>query len=231
VEIYGYGRVSSHDQNEQRQIEAFLAEGIDARHIFIDKVSGKHFNRLQYNLLVGTETSAGLLREGDLLVILSLDRFGRNYSEIKEEWNRITNKIQADIKVLDIPLLNTSIGKTTDDAPSLEKSFIRDLVFQILCYVSEKERENIKQRQKDGIAIAKAHGTKFGRPTVEYPPNWKIEYDRWIKNEISSKEFQKSSDLKPATFYRLLKKYEDDNGIFRVKHQKCNFIMDELEQR
>ncbi len=206
--IYGYGRVSSRDQNEQRQIEAFLAEGINDRHIFIDKMSGKDFNRPQYNLLVGTESSAGLLREGDLLVLLSLDRFGRNYSEIKEEWDRITNKIKADIKVLDIPLLNTTIVNSQDDAPSLEKSFIRDLVFQILCYVSEKERENIK--------------TKYGRPIVEYPSNWKIEYDRWIKNEISSKVFQESTNLKPATFYRLLKKYEDENGIYRVKYQKRN---------
>lgn len=185
-------------------------------------MSGKHFNRPQYNLLVGTETSAGLLREGDLLVLLSLDRFGRNYSEIKEEWDRITNKIKADIKVLDIPLLNTTIGNTQDDAPSLEKSFIRDLVFQILCYVSEKERENIKKRQKEGINTAQAHGTKFGRPAVECPPNWTIEYNRWIKNEINSKVFQENTNLKPATFYRLLKRYEDENGIYRVKYQKRN---------
>ena len=225
--IYGYGRVSSHDQNEQRQIEAFLAEGIDDRHIFIDKMSGKHFNRPQYNLLVGTETSAGLLREGDLLVILSLDRFGRNYSEIKEEWGRITNMIKADIKVLDIPLLNSSIGNSQDDAPSLEKSFIKDLVFQILCYVSEKERENIKRWQKEGIATAQAHGTKFGRPVVEYPSNWKIEYGRWIKNEISSKEFLDSTGLKQATFYRLLKKIEKENDICRVKYQKRNLKINE----
>jgi DNA invertase Pin-like site-specific DNA recombinase len=229
VEIYGYGRVSSHDQNEQRQMEAFLAEGIDDRHIFIDKMSGKHFNRPQYNLLVGTETSAGLLREGDLLVLLSLDRFGRNYSEIKKEWDRITNKIKADIKVLDIPLLNTTIGNSRDDAPLLEKSFIRDLVFQILCYVSEKERENIKRRQKEGIATAQANGTKFGRPAVGYPENWKVEYARWIKNEISSKEFQESTGLKSATFYRLLKKYEDENDICRVKYQKRNFTIAELK--
>lgn len=228
--IYGYGRVSSRDQNEQRQIEAFLAEGINDRHIFIDKMSGKHFNRPQYNLLVGTESSAGLLREGDLLVLLSLDRFGRNYFEIKEEWDRITNRIKADIKVLDIPLLNTTIGNSQDDAPSLEKSFIRDLVFQILCYVSEKERENIKRRQKEGITTAQARGTKFGRPVVEYPPNWKIEYDRWIKNEISSKEIQESTGLKPATFYRLLKKYEDENGIYRLKYQKRNLTINEIKE-
>ena len=231
MEVYGYGRVSSQDQNEQRQIEAFLAEGIDDRHIFIDKVSGKSFNRPQYNLLVGTETSAGLLREGDLLVLLSLDRFGRNYSEIKEEWDRITNKIKADIKVLDIPLLNTSIGSSPDEAPSLEKSFIRDLVFQILCYVSEKERENIKQRQKEGIATAQAQGTKFGRPEVVYPPNWEIEYSRWIKNEINSKEFLESTGLKQATFYRLLKKYESENAIYRVKYQKHNLIISENDNK
>lgn len=227
MEVYGYGRVSSKDQNEQRQVEAFLAEGIDGRHIFIDKVSGKSFNRPQYNLLVGTETSAGLLREGDLLVLLSLDRFGRNYSEIKEEWDRITNKIKADIKVLDIPLLNTRIGNSPDEAPSLEKSFIRDLVFQILCYVSEKERENIKQRQKEGITTAQAQGAKFGRPAVGYPSNWEIEYGRWIKNEINSKEFLESTGLKQATFYRLLKKYENEKDIYRVKFQKRNLIVND----
>lgn len=118
-EEYGYGRVSSQDQNEQRQIDAFLAKGIKERNIFVDKVSGKDFNRPKYNLLVGTEYSAGLLREGDLLVLLSLDCFGRNYTEIKSEWDYITNGIKADIRVFDIPLLNTSIGQDVD--PVLEK--------------------------------------------------------------------------------------------------------------
>lgn len=220
MEVYGYGRVSSQDQNEQRQIDAFLAEGIKERNIFIDKVSGKNFNRPKYNLLIGTENSAGLLREGDLLVLLSLDRFGRNYTEIKGEWDRITNIIKADIRVLDISLLNTSIGQDAD--PMLEKKFVRDLVFQILCYVSEKEKENIRHRQKEGIAVAKAHGRKFGRPAVKYPLNWKTEYDRWIKNEINTKTFLESTGLKQATFYRLLKKYEDENDIYRVKYRNNN---------
>jgi DNA invertase Pin-like site-specific DNA recombinase len=223
MEIYGYGRVSTQDQNEQRQIDAFLAEGISERNIFIDKASGKSFNRPKYNLLIGTEKSAGLLREGDLLVLLSLDRFGRNYMEIKGEWDRITNIIKADIKVLDIPLLNTSIGQ--DVNPVLEKKFVRDLVFQILCYVSEKEKENIRHRQKEGIASAKAQGTKFGRPQVKYPPNWKEEYERWIMNEINTKTFQEITGLKQATFYRLLKKYEDKHSIYRIKRQKRNLIV------
>jgi len=223
--IYGYGRVSTKEQNERRQIDAFLAEGIDERHIFIDKISGKSFERPQYNLLVGTEISAGLLREGDILVLLSLDRFGRNYFEIKEEWNRITNVIKADIKVLDLSLLNTGLEKSSKDTPDLERSFIRDLVFQILCYVSEKERENIKRRQKEGIVAAQAHGKKFGRPAVQYPENWLVEYKRWIKNEISSKNFQENTGLKQATFYRLLNRYEKENRICRVKYRNKNELM------
>lgn len=211
MEIYGYGRVSTKVQNEQRQIAAFLEEGIKERNIFIDKISGKTFKRPNYNLLIGTENSAGLLREGDLLVLLSLDRFGRNYTEIKTEWDRITNQIKADIKVLDIPLLNTSIGQedADPDAPGLEKKFVRDLVFQILCYVSEKEKENIRHRQQEGIAVAKLKGTKFGRPAVPYPPNWDKEYIRWIKKEIKTKALLESTGLKQATFYRLLKRYEE----------------------
>lgn len=213
MEIYGYGRVSAHDQNEQRQLSAFLAEGIKERNIFIDKISGKNFNRPNYNLLIGTDYSAGLLREGDLLVLLSLDRFGRNYTEIKTEWDRITNQIKADIKVLDIPLLNTSIGQGADsDAPVLEKKFVRDLVFQILCYVSEKEKENIRHRQQEGIIVAKLKGTKFGRPAVQYPLNWNQEYIRWKNKEINTKTFLQSTGLKQATFYRLLKKYKIEQG-------------------
>lgn len=210
MEIYGYGRISAQDQNEQRQISTFLTEGIKERNIFIDKISGKNFERPYYKLLIGTDQSAGLLREGDLLVLLSLDRFGRNYTEIKTEWDRITNQIKADIKVLDIPLLNTGIGKDSDlNELVLEKKFVRDLVFQILCYVSEKERENIRSRQQEGIALAKLKGTRFGRPAVQYPSNWEQEYNKWIKKEINTKTFQESTDLKQATFYRLLKNMKD----------------------
>lgn len=213
MEIYGYGRVSTQDQNEQRQISAFLAEGIKERNIFIDKISGKNFNRPNYNLLIGTDQSAGLLREGDLLVLLSLDRFGRNYTEIKTEWDRITNQIKADIKVLDIPLLNTSIGQAADqNDPVLEKKFVRDLVFQILCYVSEKEKENIRHRQQEGIAVAKLKGTKFGRPAIQYPLNWDQDYIRWKNKEINTRAFLESTSLKQATFYRLLKKYKEERG-------------------
>lgn len=223
--IYGYGRVSTKEQSERRQIDAFLTEGIDERHIFIDKISGKSFERPQYNLLVGTEISAGLLREGDILVLLSLDRFGRNYFEIKEEWDRITNIIKADIKVLDLPLLNTGIEKSLKEAPDLERNFIRDLIFQILCYVSEKERENIKRRQKEGIVAAQTHGKKFGRPAVQYPENWITEYKQWIENETSSKKFQENTGLKQATYYRLLNRYEKENGICRVKYQNTNLTV------
>lgn len=137
--------------------------------------------------------------------------------------------IKADIKVLDLPLLNTGIEKLSKVAPDLERSFIRDLIFQILCYVSEKERENIKRRQEEGIVAAQAHGKKFGRPAVQYPENWIEEYKRWIKNEINSKKFQESTGLRQATFYRLLNRYEKENGICRVKYQNTNFTVNELD--
>ena len=147
-EIYGYARVSTTDQNLARQIEQLKQFGIPERNIRCDKVSGKTFNRREYNALVGTPDTAPLLRKGDLLVIVSLDRLGRNYTEIKEQWNYIINDIGADIVVLDMPLLDT---RQTDD--NLDKRFIADLVLQILSYVAQKELENTRRRQKQGLEV------------------------------------------------------------------------------
>ena len=153
---YGYARVSSRDQNPSRQLDAFSKLGLPPERVFCDKASGKNFERPQYRRLVRR------LREGDLVVVKSIDRLGRNYDEIIEEWRRITKVKRADIVVLDMPLLDTRAKP--DDVTG---AFIADLVLQILSYVAQVERENIRQRQAEGIAAAKARGVKFGRPTCK----------------------------------------------------------------
>ena len=182
--IFGYARVSSKEQNEERQLEAFKEFNIDERDIYIDKQSGKDFN---------------ILRENDLLVIKSIDRLGRNYSQIIEEWQDITKNIKADIVVIDMPLLDTRNNK------DLLGNFISDLVLQILSYVAEQERTFIKQRQKEGINVAKNNGVKFGRPKIEKPQNFDIVVNRWKNKEIKSKEAMEILGLKSNTFYNMLK--------------------------
>lgn len=210
--IYGYARVSSTDQNLERQIQALKEFGVPDRNILCDKASGKDFNRKEYNLLVGTETTAHLLREKDLLVITSLDRLGRNYVEIREQWNYILNTIGADIKVLDMPLLDT---RETDG--SLDKRFVADLVLQILSYVSEKERENIKKRQRQGIdvmpvvngkKISLKTGRATGRPPAQFPTEWEKYYLMWRDGKITAKKCIEELGMKRATFYKLVGKYE-----------------------
>ncbi len=201
--VWGYCRVSSVEQNLERQIAAMKEQGIDDRHIRCDKASGKNFNRREWNALVGTEETAPLLREGDLLVVLSLDRLGRNYTEIRQQWQYITTELGADIKVLDMPLLDTS---TTTE--SLDKRFIADLVLQILSYTAEKERFNIHKRQEQGIAVAKEQGVKFGRPAMAYPAEWNKVYDQWKKGDIKAVEAMRMLNLTKPTFYRLVKRYE-----------------------
>lgn len=194
--IFGYARVSSKDQNEERQLVAFKEYGIDERDIYIDKQSGKDFNREQYHIL------KHILRENDLLVIKSIDRLGRNYNMIVDEWKDITKNIKADIVVLDMPLLDTRNNK------DLLGTFISDLVLQILSYVAEQERSFIKQRQKEGIINAKNNGIKFGRPKIEKPQNFDIVVSRWKNKEIKSKEAMELLGLKPNTFYNMVKNYE-----------------------
>lgn len=156
---YAYARVSARDQNLTRQIEAFEKLGIPKDCIFCDKKSGKNFERKSYMRLIKR------LKSGDLLVIKSIDRLGRNYDMIIEEWNRITNKIKANILVLDMPLLDTR-----EKADTLVGKFISDIVLQVLSFVAENERENIRTRQAEGIAAAKRKGVRFGRPPMEYSP-------------------------------------------------------------
>ena len=193
--IFGYARVSSKEQNEERQIVAFKYYGIDERDIYIDKQSGKDFDREQYNIL------KHILRENDILVIKSIDRLGRNYNMIIDEWKDITKNIKADIVVIDMPLLDTTKNK------DLLGTFISDLILQILSYVAEQERTFIKQRQKEGISTAMNKGIKFGRPTIEKPQNYDIVVSKWKNKEIRTKEAIEQLSLKPSTFYNMVNKY------------------------
>ncbi len=192
--IYGYIRVSTQDQNEARQTEALKSAGVDERFIFLDKSSGKNFNRNEYQVL------KRVLREQDTLIIKSIDRLGRNYTEIIQEWKEITKDIKANIKVLDMPLLDTSVN--TKD---LTGTFIADLVLQILSYVAETERLNIKQRQAEGIKIAKENGKHLGRPKAEFPSDFDNVYQSWKDREITAKIAMEQLNLKRTTFYKLVK--------------------------
>lgn len=201
--MYGYARVSTTDQNLDRQFTQLREYIKDDRYIITDKASGKDFNRKGYNSLVGTETTAPLLHENDLLIICSLDRLGRNYTEIKQQWEYITNTLKANIKVLDMPLLDTSTA-----ANNLDGRFIADLVLQILSYTAEKERENIKKRQRQGIDTAKANGKHLGRPQAQYPDNWEPIYNNWKSGAITATAAMEQLTMKRTTFYKLVKQYE-----------------------
>lgn len=213
-EVWGYARVSTKEQNLARQVEQLKEFGISERHIKCDKVSGKSFNRREYNALVGTMETAPLLRKGDLLVIVSLDRLGRNYTEIREQWNYIIHGIGADIVVLDMPLLDT---RQSND--NLDKKFIADLVLQILSYVAQKELENTRRRQKQGMDVmpiinGKKTSLKTGRPTgrpnAEFPNNWKEYYNKWRCGKVTAIKCMESLNLKRSTFYKLVKVYEEE---------------------
>ena len=194
--IYGYCRISDKDQNEARQIKAMIDAGVDERFILVDKQSGKDFNRPQYQILKNA------LREGDLLIVKSIDRLGRNYKEIIKEWQNITQEIKADIKVLDMTMLDTTLHK------DLLGTFISDLILQVLAYVAEQERVNIKQRQAEGIAVAQAQGKHLGRPKAEYPESFEKLYSSWKAEDITAKKAMQELSLKPTTFYKLVKLYE-----------------------
>ena len=190
---FGYCRVSTKEQNEGRQVEQMKTEGVDERNIYIEKKSGKDFNREQYNNLLGR------LREGDILIVTSIDRLGRNYNDILEQWRHITQSLKANIKVLDMPLLDTSAN-----VQSLDTRFVADLVLQILSYVAEKERRHIKQRQAEGIALAKAQGKMQGRPKVQKPEQWPEIYRQWVNKDITAVAAMKVLGLKTNTFYSFV---------------------------
>ena len=195
MEIYGYVRVSSTDQNEDRQMLALKKQNIADKNIYIDKLSGKDFNRPAYKKLIKK------LKSGDLLYILSIDRLGRNYEEIQNQWRVLTKKIGADICVLDMPLLDTRQGK------DLMGTFIADLVLQILSFVAQSERENIRKRQVQGIVAAKAKGVRFGRPEKEIPTEFISLIREWEKKKITLAEILNMCQISESTFYRRLRKY------------------------
>ena len=193
--IYGYVRVSSTDQNEDRQMIAMSDNNVPNGNVYIDKQSGKDFERPQYKKLVKK------LKEGDLLYILSIDRLGRNYEDIQKQWRILTKDIGIDICVIDMPLLDTRNGK------DLMGTFIADLVLQILSFVAQSERENIKKRQAQGIAAAKAKGVKFGRPESPLPENFGKIIKNWDHGKISTADALKLCDMSASTFYRRRREY------------------------
>ena len=213
--IFGYARISDRDQNENRQIEELAAFGVKKGNIKTDKASGKNFNRKEYLALVGSPDADGILSKNDLLVISSIDRLGRNYDEIMEQWRYITKTLEANIKVLDMPLLDTR-----QERDSLDNKFVADLVLQILSYVAEKERINIKKRQRQGIDVmpivdGKRVSVKTGRPTgrpkAEYPENWIEIYSEWKSEKITAVSAFTKLGLTKNTYYNLVKRYESGN--------------------
>ena len=196
--IYGYVRVSSRDQNEDRQLMAFAALRIPEKNIYLDKQSGKDFERPQYRKMVRK------LKKDDLLYIKSIDRLGRNYEEILEQWRVLTKEKGIDIVVLDMPLLDTRRGK------DLMGTFLSDIVLQVLSFVAENERTNIRQRQAEGIAAAKAKGVKFGRPPKPLPENFYNLYQKWKSGKITGTAAAKACGMPLSSFRYRAKKYEKD---------------------
>lgn len=188
---YGYVRVSTKEQNPERQVIALREYSIPAENIYLDQMSGKDFLRPQYQKLLRK------LREGDLLIIKSIDRLGRNYSEILEQWRNITKDIGAVIQVIDMPLLNTDVS-----GGDLTGIFISDLVLQILAYVAETERSFIRQRQAEGIAVAKARGVKFGCRKLELPEDFETYVEMWEQGKISTRKAARLLNISHSTFYR-----------------------------
>ena len=194
--IYGYIRVSTREQNEDRQLIALREMSVPEKNIFMDKQSGKDFNRPQYKKLVKK------LKPGDLLYIKSIDRLGRNYEEIQNQWRVLTKDKGVDIVVLDMPLLDTRRGK------DLMGTFLSDIVLQVLSFVAENERSNIRQRQAEGIAAAKAKGIRFGRPPLPLPENFHENYQRWKSGEITCTAAANACGLPLSTFRDKAAVYE-----------------------
>ena len=193
MRVYGYVRVSSFDQNEERQMIELRNKNVPENNIYKDKQSGKDFDRPQYKRRIKK------LKKSDLLYILSIDRLGRNYEEIQKQWRLLTKEIGIDICVIDMPLLDTRQGK------DLMGTFIADLVLQILSFVAQNERENIRKRQAQGIAAAKKRGIKFGRPEINIPKDFESIISLKNNREIKTKEALKLCNMSRSTFYRKLK--------------------------
>ena len=191
---YGYVRVSTAQQHIDRQIDALLEMGIDSNSIYIDYESGKDFNRRNYKKLIRK------LKMDDLLIIKSIDRLGRDYNMIIEEWRLITKEKEADIMVIDMPLLDTRI-----EGKNLVGKFISDIVLQVLSFVAQNERETMRMRQAEGIRTAKARGVKFGRPRINLPSNYKTIAKQYLCNEITNKKACEILNMTRGSFFRYLK--------------------------
>lgn len=196
--FYGYIRVSTTDQNIARQYQELIKWGIIEKNIFIDKLSGKDFERPNYQRL------RRRLREGDVLVVKSIDRLGRNYEEIQNEWRYIVKDLRADIVIVDMPILDTRTNK------DLIGTLISDIVLQLLSYVAEAERAYIRQRQAEGIAIAKAEGRHLGRPKQPYPERFDTLYLRWQHRELTKRQFAQALNLSEAKLAWLIRRKQSD---------------------
>lgn len=212
MESYGYVRVSSRDQNEERQLRALYETGMRQKNIFVDKQSGSDFERPQYQRLLKK------IKPDDVLYIKSIDRLGRNYQEILEQWRFLVREKCADIVVMDMPLLDTRRGK------DLMGTFLSDIVLQILSFVAENERMNIRQRQAEGIAAAKAKDVRFGRPPLPLPENFHEIHASWRQRKITLKEAAQACGMPVGTFYGKARKYEEEQvqKANRVESKKLN---------
>lgn len=199
INIYGYVRVSTKNQNEDRQLVAMQELKVPEKNIFIDKMSGKNFNRPMYKRMIKK------MKKDDLLYIKSIDRLGRNYEEIIEQWRIITKVKRADIVVMDMPLLDTRKGK------DLMGTFLSDIVLQVLSFVAENERGNIRRRQAEGIAAAKARGVKFGRPAQPLPSNFADVCERWRAGLLTNEKAAKECGMSISSFRYRAKSYKDTN--------------------
>jgi DNA invertase Pin-like site-specific DNA recombinase len=210
---YGYARVSSADQCEDRQTRALCGMRIPQSHIYTDKISGESFERPAYRLLMKR------VRRGDLICILSIDRLGRNYDEIQEQWRLITKERGVDIAVIDMPMLDTRLNK------DLMGSFIADLVLQILSFVAHSERDAIRNRQSAGIAAARERGVRFGRPTVDAPDGFAALVGEWERGGLTMNAVLERSGLKESTFYRRLREHRAADSLRLETHavKKCTF--------
>lgn len=200
-EIYGYVRVSTKEQKEDRQLLALREAGVPEGHIFLDKQSGKDFQRTNYQRMLKK------LKEDDLLYVKSIDRLGRNYEEIQEQWRALTKEKCVDIVVLDMPILDTRRGK------DLLGTFLSDIVLQVLSFVADNDRKNIRQRQKEGIEAAKLRGVRFGRPRTPMPDNFVQVYKRWSLKEITGEQAAKLCNITSSTFYRCANEQKEKVGL------------------
>lgn len=197
MSVYGYIRVSSKDQKEDRQLISLMEAGVEIQSIYTDKQSGKDFNRPQYKKMLRK------LKRDDLLYIKSIDRLGRNYEEILRQWQILTKEKCVDIVVLDMPLLDTRRGK------DLLGTFLSDIVLQVLSFVAENERANIKQRQAEGIAAAKAKGIRFGRPSLPLPDNFREVHKAWRSKELTLNQAAEACGMPVGTFYGKARRFEE----------------------